>query len=123
VYEFYGTVRVLIGGLSAHPPAEPAKTINSSGPRGLSGHIGTSIPGVRNVNLDPLFYRARRLSWSARAATSSPESTPCRRARRAGRARSDPDGLVRHPYTDCKQRTAPPGGSEHAGGTAELVQP
>jgi hypothetical protein len=32
--------------------------------RGLSGYIGTSIPGARNVNLDPLFDRARRVGQS-----------------------------------------------------------
>jgi hypothetical protein len=62
VYEFYGTVRVLIGGLSADPPAKTVKTINRGGPTGVSGYIGTSLPGARNVNLDPLFDRARRLA-------------------------------------------------------------
>ena len=62
VYEFYGTVRLLIGGLSADPRAKTTKTINRGGPNGLSGSIGTSIPGAHNVNLDPLFDRARRLS-------------------------------------------------------------
>jgi hypothetical protein len=62
VYEFYGTVRMLIGGLSADPPTKTVKTISRSGPNGVTGYIGTSLPGARSVNLDPLFDRARRLS-------------------------------------------------------------
>jgi hypothetical protein len=54
VYEFYATVRLLIGGLSADPPARTTKTV--------SGYIGTSIPGAGTVNLDPLFDRQHRLA-------------------------------------------------------------
>ena len=61
IYEFYGIVRLQIGGLSADPPAKTSKTIQHGGPNGISGYIGTSIPGTRSVNLDPLFDRARRL--------------------------------------------------------------
>jgi hypothetical protein len=61
LYEYYATVRLLIGGLSADPPVKTSKTIRHGTPNGISGYIGTSIPGTRNVNLDPLFDRARRL--------------------------------------------------------------
>jgi hypothetical protein len=63
VYEFYATVRLLIGALSAAPPAKTSKTIHHDPANNITGgYIGTSIPGVRTVNLDPLFDRARRLA-------------------------------------------------------------
>jgi hypothetical protein len=62
VYEFYGTVRLLIGGLSADPPTKTTKTIHQGAANSVSGYIGTSILGTRNVNLDRLFDRERRLS-------------------------------------------------------------
>jgi len=62
VYGFYGTVRLLIGGLSAEPPAKTTLTIDHDADGNPSGYIGTSIPGARQVNLEPLFDRARRLT-------------------------------------------------------------
>jgi transcriptional regulator with XRE-family HTH domain len=61
VYGAYGTVRLLIGGLSADPPARTAKTVNVDLAGRISGYIGTSIPGAGTVSLDPLFDRQRRL--------------------------------------------------------------
>jgi hypothetical protein len=61
VHEFYGTVRLLIGGLKADPPARTTKTTSVDPAGNISGYIGTSIPGVGTVNLDPLFARQRRL--------------------------------------------------------------
>jgi hypothetical protein len=61
VYGFYGTVRLLIGGLSADPPPRTTKTINVDPTGTISGYIGTSIPGADAVNLDPLFDRQHRL--------------------------------------------------------------
>ena len=60
VYEFYGTVRMLIGGLSADPPAK-TNTVSIDPAGTISGYIGTSIPGVGTVSLDPLFDRQHRL--------------------------------------------------------------
>ena len=57
VYGFYGTVRLLIGGLSADPPAKTTKTIGQDAEGNIHGYIGTSIPGAGKVNLDPLFDR------------------------------------------------------------------
>jgi hypothetical protein len=61
VYDRYGTVRLLIGGLSAEPPSQTAKTIGQDADGNIHGYIGTSIPGTRKVNLDPLFDRWHRL--------------------------------------------------------------
>lgn len=61
VYELYGTVRLLIGGLSNDPPTKTAKTITRDPAGNLIGHIGTSIPGTGTVNLAPLLDRERRL--------------------------------------------------------------
>jgi hypothetical protein len=61
VYGFYGTVRLLIGGLKADPPTRTTKTIDVDPAGNISGYIGTSIPGTRKVNLDPLFDRHHRL--------------------------------------------------------------
>jgi hypothetical protein len=60
VYEFYGTVRMLIGGLSADPPAK-TNTVSIDPAGTISGYIGTSIQGVGTVSLDPLFDRQHRL--------------------------------------------------------------
>lgn len=62
VYGFYGTVRLLIGGLAAEPPSKTTKTIGQDPAGNISGYIGTSIPGAGTINLDPLFDRARRLN-------------------------------------------------------------
>ncbi len=61
VYGFYGTVRLLIGGLSADPPSRTTKTISHDAAGNITGYIGTSIPGTGTVNLDPLFTRQHRL--------------------------------------------------------------
>jgi len=61
VYEFYGTVRLLIGGLKADPPIRTTRTISTDAGGKISGSIGTSIPGAGSVNLDPLFDRQHRL--------------------------------------------------------------
>lgn len=61
VYGLYGTVRLLIGGLSAEPPAKTTKTIGQDAEGNIHGYIGTSIPDAGKVNLDPLFDRCRRL--------------------------------------------------------------
>jgi hypothetical protein len=61
VYGPYGTVRLLIGGLKADPPARTTKTINIDPAGNVSGYIGTSIPGTGTVSLDPLFDRQHRL--------------------------------------------------------------
>jgi hypothetical protein len=71
VYEFYATVRLLIGALSTEPPAKTAKTIHRDAAGNIiGGYIGTSIPGARTVNLDPLFDRARRLAEEERLAAA-----------------------------------------------------
>jgi hypothetical protein len=62
VYGFYGTVRLLIGGLSADPPSKTTKTISLDAEGNIRGYIGTGIPGTRKVNLDPLFDRWHRLT-------------------------------------------------------------
>lgn len=69
VYGLYGTVRLLIGGLSAEPPAKIAKTIGQDAEGTIHGYIGTSIPGAGKVNLDPLFDRCRRLDEIERQRT------------------------------------------------------
>ena len=61
VYDLYGTVRLLIGGLSAEPPTKTTKTISRDADANFTGYIGTSIPGTRTVNLVPLFDRQHRL--------------------------------------------------------------
>jgi hypothetical protein len=61
VYDLYSTVRLLIGGLSADPPTKTTKTIGKDADGNIRGYIGTSIPGTRKVNLDPLFDRWNRL--------------------------------------------------------------
>jgi hypothetical protein len=61
VYGFYGTVRLLIGGLSAEPPPQTTKMIGKDTEGNIRGYIGTGIPGTRKVNLDPLFDRLHRL--------------------------------------------------------------
>ena len=62
IYGFYGTVRLLIGGLSAAPPPQTTKTSGKDTEGNIRGYIGTSIPGTRKVNLDPLFDRWQRLA-------------------------------------------------------------
>ena len=62
VYGIYGTVRLLIGGLSAEPPSKTTKTIGQDAEGNPRGYIGTSIPGTGKVNLEPLFDRYRRLA-------------------------------------------------------------
>jgi hypothetical protein len=62
IYGLYGTIRLLIGGLSAEPPPNTAKTISLDAEGTIRGSIGTSIPGTRKVNFDPLFDRWRRLA-------------------------------------------------------------
>ena len=62
VYDLYSTVRLLIGGLSADPPTKTTKTIGLDADGNIRGCIGTSIPGTRTVNLDPLFDRWHRLT-------------------------------------------------------------
>lgn len=62
VYHFYGIVRLLIGGLSADPPAATSKTIGPDAEGNIHGYIGTSIPGTGRVNLSPLFDRWHRLA-------------------------------------------------------------
>jgi hypothetical protein len=63
VYEYYAIVRLLIGSLSADPPAKVSKTVHHDAAGNvIGGYIGTSVPGARTVNLDPLFDRARRLT-------------------------------------------------------------
>jgi hypothetical protein len=63
VYEFYGKVRLLIGSLSADPPAKKSKTLTCDASNNIvDGCIGTSIPGARTVNLSPLCGRAHRLA-------------------------------------------------------------
>jgi len=61
VYDLYGTVRLLIGGLSADPPTKTTKTIGKDKEGNIHGFIGTSIPGTRLVDLGPLFDRWHRL--------------------------------------------------------------
>ena len=61
VYGPYGTVRLLIGGLSADPPVRTTKTIGPDADGTVRGYIGTSIPGAGQVNLDPLFDRYHHL--------------------------------------------------------------
>jgi hypothetical protein len=61
VYGLYGTVRLLIGSLSADPPAKTTKTISRDAAGNISGYIGTSIPGTGRVNLGPLLDRQHRL--------------------------------------------------------------
>jgi hypothetical protein len=61
VYGLYGIVRLLIGGLSAEPLAKTTKTLSQDADGSLRGYIGTSIPGTRRVNLEPLFDRWHRL--------------------------------------------------------------
>jgi len=60
-YGLYATVRLLIGGLSADPPARSAMKIEQDADGNLRAFIGTSIPGTRQVNLDSLFDRLGRL--------------------------------------------------------------
>jgi hypothetical protein len=62
IYSFYGIVRLLIGGLSAEPPPKTPKTIGKDAEGNIHGYIGTSIPGTRKVNLEPLFDRWHRLT-------------------------------------------------------------
>jgi hypothetical protein len=61
VYRPHGVVRLLIGGLSAEPPAKTTKTIGQRADGSVHGYIGTSIPGTGQVNLDPLFDRYSHL--------------------------------------------------------------
>ncbi|HLK74951.1 MAG TPA: hypothetical protein VKU77_15035 [Streptosporangiaceae bacterium] len=61
VYGFYGTVRLLIGGLAADPPARTARTTEQDAAGSITGHIGTSIAGAGHVSLGPLFDRQHRL--------------------------------------------------------------
>ena len=61
VYGFYGTVRLLIGGLKADPPTRTTKTTDVDAAGNITGYIGTSIPGTGTVNLGPLFDRQHRL--------------------------------------------------------------
>ena len=62
VYRIYGNVRLLIGGLSTDPPLKTTKAIGKDSEGNFHGHVGTSIPGTRNVNLSPLFDRCSRLA-------------------------------------------------------------
>ena len=62
IYRFYGIVRLLIGGLSADPPPKTPKTVGKDAEGNVHGYIGTSIPGTRKVNLEPLFDRWHRLT-------------------------------------------------------------
>jgi len=62
VYRPYGTIRLLIGGLSANPPSKTTKSIGMDTEGNIRGHIGTSIPCSGDVSLDPLFDRFRRLA-------------------------------------------------------------
>ena len=61
VYDFYATVRLLIGGLKADPPSRTTKTIGQDAAGTITGYIGTSIPATSTVNLKPLFDREHRL--------------------------------------------------------------
>jgi hypothetical protein len=71
VYEFYAKIRLLIGGLSADPPARTTRTIHYDANNNITGgYIGTSIPGAHTVNLGPLFDRARHLSELERQAAA-----------------------------------------------------
>jgi hypothetical protein len=47
--------------LSAEPPPKTTKTLGKDAEGNIHGYIGTSIPGTRKVNLDPLIDRSRRL--------------------------------------------------------------
>ena len=62
VYELHGTVRLLIGSLSADPPSRTTMTIGQDAAGNVRGYIGTSIPGASTVSLAPLFDRGRRLA-------------------------------------------------------------
>ena len=46
VYSLYGTVRLLIGGLAADPPAKTAKAASQDAGGNVQGYLGTSIPGA-----------------------------------------------------------------------------
>ncbi len=48
--------------MSAEPPIKTTKTIGQDAEGNLHGYIGTSIPGTRKVNLDPLIDRWHRLA-------------------------------------------------------------
>jgi hypothetical protein len=61
VYDFYATVRLLIGGLKADPPARTTRTIGQDAAGNMTGYIGTSIPATSTVDLQPLFDREHRL--------------------------------------------------------------
>jgi hypothetical protein len=61
VYDLYGTVRLLIGGLKADPPSRTTKTIGQDAAGNITGYIGTSIPATSTVNLGPLFDRQHHL--------------------------------------------------------------
>ena len=90
VYGFYGTVRLLIGGLAADPPARTTKTIDVDAAGNITGYIGTSIPGTGTVNLDPLFDRQHRLKRSRPSGPAfSSRSTPSRSTHGANPARAD----------------------------------
>jgi hypothetical protein len=62
VYDLHGIVRLLIGGLSADPPAKTARAIGQDADGNIRGYIGTSIPGTGKVSLEPLFDRWHRLA-------------------------------------------------------------
>ena len=47
--------------LVGRPAVQDTKTISVDAEGNIRGYIGTSIPGTRNVNLDPLFDRWHRL--------------------------------------------------------------
>jgi hypothetical protein len=61
IYHIYSAVRLLIGGLSADPPSKTTETVGKDTDGSIRGYIGTTIPGTRKINLDPLFDRQRRL--------------------------------------------------------------
>ena len=91
VYGFYGTVRLLIGGLSADPPAKTTKTIAStrratsadtSGPASRAPAPSTS---TRSSTASTAWTRSR-----PSGPAFSTGSTPSRRTRGANPARSDP---------------------------------
>ena len=48
--------------MSADPPPKTTKTLGKDAEDNIRGYIGTSIPGTRKVNLDPLFDRWNRLA-------------------------------------------------------------
>jgi hypothetical protein len=87
VYRLYGTVRLLIGGLSAEPLPKTSKTIVQDAEGNIHGYIGTSISGTRKVHLDPLFDRWYRLVGLERQRTELLNRV---------------DALPAHPWGTCR---------------------